>query len=97
MHTRGGWLAHLDPRAAAGPGGGTTAPADLMGLAQSGRIAVGAPADLVLFRARFFSELLSRRQADRVVLRAGRAQNETLPDYRELDPLMGWRSAGPGA
>ena len=44
-------------------------PADVMRL-DTGRIKVGAAADLVLFRARRFSELLSRHQADRVVLRA---------------------------
>jgi cytosine deaminase len=82
-------IAHLDHPFGDWPRTVTVTPADLMGLGSAGRLAVGAPADLVLFRARFFSELLSRRQADRVVLRAGRAQRETLPDYRELDPLMG--------
>ncbi len=52
-------------------------------------VAEGAPADLVLFRARTFNEFLTRPQADRVVLRAGRPIDRTLPDYRELDYLMG--------
>jgi cytosine deaminase len=81
-------IAHLDHPFGAWPRAVTTTPADLMGLAGLGRLAVGAPADLVLFRARFFSELLSRPQADRVVLRAGRLERSGLPDYRELDPLM---------
>lgn len=51
-------------------------------------LAPGAPADLVIFRARHWSELLSRPQADRVVIRAGTAIDTTLPDYAELDPLM---------
>jgi cytosine deaminase len=42
----------------------------------------------VLFRARFWHELLARRQSDRIVLRQGRAIDTTLPDYRELDGLM---------
>ena len=52
-------------------------------------IRVGAPADLVLFRARTWTELQARPQADRIVLRAGTAIDTTLPDYRELDDLMG--------
>ena len=48
----------------------------------------GAPADLVLFRARTWTELLARPQTDRVVLRNGVPIDTTLPDYRELDDLM---------
>jgi cytosine deaminase len=51
-------------------------------------LAEGAPADLVLFRARTWTELFARPQADRIVLRAGRAIDRTLPDYAELDDLM---------
>jgi cytosine deaminase len=47
------------------------------------------PADLVLFSARFMTELLSRPQSDRIVLRAGKRLNATLPDWRELDPVVG--------
>ncbi len=66
----------------------TSTPADLMGLEHGGRIGVGLPADLVLFKARRFSELLARGQHDRVVLRNGRAIDTTLPDYAELDDLV---------
>ena len=52
-------------------------------------ITPGEPADLVLFRARNWTELMARPHADRVVLRAGREIDQTLPDYRELDDLMG--------
>ncbi|HHY48361.1 MAG TPA: cytosine deaminase, partial [Alphaproteobacteria bacterium] len=62
--------------------------AAIAGFAYPGEIAVGGPADLVLFRARNWTELLSRPQADRIVLRAGKAIDTTLPDYRELDDLM---------
>ena len=44
--------------------------------------------DLVLFRARTWTELFARPQTDRVVLRNGIAIDTTLPDYRELDDLM---------
>ncbi len=59
-------------------------PGEVMGLAH-GRMAVGAPAGLVLTRARTMNELLSRPQTDRVVLCAGKQVDRTLPDYRELD------------
>lgn len=51
-------------------------------------LATGAPADLVLFRAREWTEFFARPQADRIVLRQGRAIDRTLPDYAELDHLM---------
>ncbi|MFN6979772.1 MAG: cytosine deaminase, partial [Gemmobacter sp.] len=51
-------------------------------------LAPGAPADLVITRARNWTELFARPQSDRVVIRAGRAIDRTLPDYAELDPLM---------
>ena len=67
----------------------TQTPAELMGLPNTGKIAVGLPADLILFKARNFSELLSRTQGDRTVLRQGKEIDTTLPDYRELDDLLG--------
>lgn len=48
----------------------------------------GAPADLVITRARTWTELFSRPQSDRIVLRAGRPIDRTLPDYAMLDPIM---------
>ena len=81
-------IAHLDHPVADWPTAVTAAPARAMGI-DHGRIAVGAPADLVLFRARTWTELLSRPQSDRTVLRHGRAIDTTLPDYRELDAVLG--------
>lgn len=66
----------------------TSTPADLMGLPTVGRIGVGLPADLVAFKARNYSELFSRPQHDRTVIRAGKAIDTALPDYAELDDLM---------
>jgi cytosine deaminase len=63
-------------------------PAQIAGFGYRATVAVGAPADLVLFRARDWSELLARPQSDRVVLRHGVEIDTTLPDYRELDHLM---------
>ena len=48
----------------------------------------GAPADLVIFKARDWTELFSRPQSDRMVLRGGQPINTTLPDYSELDRWM---------
>ena len=81
-------IAHLDRPWGDWPCAVTKTPADLMGLPNLGRIAVGLPADLILFKARNFSELLSRSQGDRTVLREGLKIDTTLPDYRELDDLL---------
>jgi cytosine deaminase len=64
-------------------------PAAACGFADRGRIAVGSPADLVLFRARSMTELLARPQSDRVILRGGRVLDAVVPDYRELDAVVG--------
>lgn len=81
-------IAHLDRPYGDWPRAVTGAPARVMGLGCRGTIRVGGPADLVLFRGRNMSELLSRRQSDRVVLRAGKPVDAGLPDYRELDDLF---------
>ncbi|MDX2099917.1 MAG: cytosine deaminase [Leptolyngbyaceae cyanobacterium bins.59] len=80
-------IAHLDQPYGDWPKAVTTTPAALMGLPHPSRLEVGAPADLVIFKARNYSELLSRPQHDRLVLRNGRAIDTTLPDYSELDDL----------
>jgi cytosine deaminase len=82
-------IAHLDHPFGDWPRVFTEIPAAVMGLPQHGRLKEGAPADLVLLSARFMSEMLSRSQADRVVLRAGKAIDTSLPDYRDLDPVLG--------
>jgi cytosine deaminase len=53
------------------------------------RIAVGEPADFVLTAARDFTELFSRPQLDRVVVRDGAALDAVAPPYSELDALEG--------
>ncbi|MCJ8509168.1 cytosine deaminase [Rhizobium lemnae] len=66
----------------------TTTPADILGRPDIGRIKAGAPADLILFSARRWSEFLSRPQADRIVMRNGMGIDRRLPDYRDLDPIL---------
>jgi cytosine deaminase len=77
-HPFGGWLASV-----------ASVPAASCGFAERGLIGPGRPADLVLFRARAMTELLARPQADRVVLRGGQVLDAALPDYRELDTIVG--------
>lgn len=81
-HPTGDW-----PRAA------SAAPAEALGLKDTGWLKPGAPADLLLFRARGMTELLSRPQSDRIVLRNGRVLEAELPDWRDLDAVLG---TGPG-
>ncbi|MFT4795091.1 MAG: cytosine deaminase [Paracoccaceae bacterium] len=80
-------IAHLDHGRDDWAHAFTTTPARICDMAEAS-FAPGAPADLVLFKARSWTELLSRPQSDRVVLRAGRAIDRTLPDYAELDGIM---------
>jgi cytosine deaminase len=58
-----------------------------MGLPDRDRLAPGAPADLVLFAAREWTELFSRPQTGRTVIRSGKPVDAAPPDYRELDAL----------
>lgn len=81
-------IAHLDRPYGTWCRAVTMTPADLMGLPTVGRVGVGLPADLVLFRARRYSELFSRPQHDRIVLRGGQPIDTRLPDYAELDPCF---------
>src|SRR5260221_10624953 len=81
-------IAHLDRPVGAWPRTVTTAPAAIMGLADAAGIAIGGAAALIFFRPRFWHELLSRPQSDRVVLRGGAAIDAPPPDYRELDRLL---------
>lgn len=90
-------IAHLDHPVGAWPRAVTAAPAAQMGLATAGRIAPGLPADLVIFEGRRWSEVLSRPESRRVVLRDGRPIDRSLPSYRELDPLVGGPAPGDSA
>jgi cytosine/creatinine deaminase len=88
VFTQSARIAHLDRPYGDWVNAITSTPAQLMGLPNIATIGVGLPADLVLFKARSFSELLSRSQHDRTVLRQGLPIDTTLPDYAELDDLM---------
>jgi len=64
------------------------APARAIGV-EAPVLRVGAPGDMILTRARDFTELFARPQSDRAVLRAGVELVARAPDYSELDALEG--------
>ncbi len=82
-------ILHFDHPVADWPKAVAATPAEIMGLKKLGRLRTGAIANFNIFRGRSWTELLSRAEADRIVVRSGRAIDTTLPDYSELDDLMG--------
>lgn len=80
-------IAHFDHPVGDWPRAVTATPAAAMGI-DAGTLKPGAPADFVLFKGRSWTELLSRPEAHRIVVRDGRPIDTTLPDYAELDELM---------
>ncbi|TPK94345.1 cytosine deaminase [Mesorhizobium sp. B2-4-12] len=81
-------ILHLDHPVADWPQAVTATPASVMRLDGFGTLAAGGDADFILFKGRSWTELLSRPESDRIVVRAGRAIDRQLPDYAELDELM---------
>lgn len=80
-------IGHLDHNGSDWVHSFLTSPARAMGVAAPS-LSPGAPADLVICRARSWTELFARPQADRIVIRSGRQITRALPDYASLDPLM---------
>ena len=80
-------IAHLDSDYNYWINSVTTTPAGVM--AEKATVEPGETADLVVFSGRYYSELLSRSQHDRIVIRQGKAIDTTLPAYCELDDLVG--------
>ncbi|TPL74946.1 cytosine deaminase [Mesorhizobium sp. B2-3-15] len=79
---------HFDHPVGDWPQAVTATPAHVMRLDGFGTLTAGGDADFVLFKGRSWTELLSRPESDRIVVRAGRAIDRQLPDYAELDELM---------
>jgi len=67
----------------------TATPSAVMGLSSLGSIANGQPADFVLYEGRNWSELLSRAESNRIVVRNGAPISTSLPAYAELDGVAG--------
>lgn len=80
-------IAHLDTPYVNWIESVTTTPAKIMGL-DLGQILPGNSADLIIFPARYFSELLARSQHNRIVIRQGQKIKSKLPEYQELDDLL---------
>ena len=80
-------IAHLDHSRADWPQAFLGNPARACGF-DAPDLSPGAPADLVICRARSWTELFARPQSDRIVIRNGRQIDRRLPDYAELDHLM---------
>lgn len=78
-------LGHLDSRLAESAGVVTTVAADIVGRPDMGRVAEGAPAHLVIFPARSFSELLSRLGSARRLVDGEEIRDSRPPAYDELD------------
>lgn len=66
----------------------TKTPASIISAPGLGVLKNGASADFQIFSGRTFSELLTRRQSDRMIVRQGQVIDETLLDFRILDYLM---------
>ncbi len=81
-------ILHFDHPVGDWPKTVTSTPADIMRLHATGILAPGGPADFVVFKGRNWTELLSRPESDRIVLRDGREIARDMPDYAELDDLM---------
>jgi cytosine deaminase len=81
-------ILHLDHPVGDWPAAATLTPAEIMGLDGFGQIASAAAADFIVFRGRSWSELLSRPESDRIVVRRGKTIDSVLPGYEELDDLM---------
>jgi cytosine deaminase len=88
-------ILHLDHPMAEAPALVGPAPAGIAKLSEHGRIAVGGPARLIVFNARTLNEIVSRHQADRIVIEAGCRSRARVPDYSELwdNPLVSGFSA----
>ena len=81
-------ILHFDHPVGAWPATIAANPARAMGLADAGTLKTGATADLVLFRGRSLTELLSRPESRRTLIRSGKLIDATVPDYQDLDDLM---------
>jgi cytosine deaminase len=77
-------LAHLDSRLGASVGIVTASAADVIGLPALGRVAPGAPAQLVVFPARSFSEFLSRPGSRRRLVDGESIRDARPPGFEEL-------------
>lgn len=81
-------IGHLDVAMSEWATAVTTTPASVIGASHIAPFKPGVAANFQIFNGRSFSELLARRQADRLVVRNGAPIDTTLPDYRDLDTII---------
>ncbi len=81
-------ILHFDHPVGDWPKAVAATPASVMRLDGAGVLSAGGAADFIVFKGRSWTELLSRPEQDRIVVREGRAIDRSLPDYAELDDLM---------
>jgi len=80
---------HFDHPVADWPKAALANPARAMGLDDSyGKLAEGGPADIIICEGRSWTEVLSRPESGRIVVRDGAVIDRALPAYEELDHLM---------
>ncbi|WP_074125301.1 cytosine deaminase [Bradyrhizobium sp. NAS96.2] len=79
-------ILHFDHPLSEAPSLVASTPSRIAKLEGHGSIGEGAPARLIVFNARSLNEIVSRPQADRVVLEGGRRITAKPPDYSELWP-----------
>jgi cytosine deaminase len=79
-----------DPIAAAVAMAGPV-PSDIIRGGMLGRLSEKGSADFVLLSARSLNEAMCRPQTDRIVIRHGVCLTEALPDYAELDAVLGFQ------
>lgn len=80
---------HLDHPTGDWPKAASATPAEIMRLDDRGIIAEGQAADFIMFEGRSWSEVLSRAESNRIVVRHGVPIATSLPSYAELDTLSG--------
>jgi cytosine/creatinine deaminase len=77
-------ILHLDHPLSGSPAIVAASPAQIGSFAGDGRLAVGGPARFIVFNARTLNEIISRPQADRMVISGGMHLRVAVPDYSEL-------------
>jgi cytosine deaminase len=82
-------IAHLDHPLTGAPALVSVNSAAIGKFADHGRIALGAPARLIVLNARTINEIVCRPQSDRVIIDRGEILREKPPDYSEL-----WQEEG---
>lgn len=80
-------IMHLDHITGDWPLAVTKTPASVMRLKNAGSLVEGEGANFILFEGRSWSEVLSRTESDRIVVRAGVPLDTELPSYSELDAI----------